>query len=141
MRYLSDEWREVYGDLEPGIKILGSLQPRFRVKDITGSLIDDLCCSILQEDTSQVKRIAFDAQCNLLLHGQTKSSAIREELLKTLYIVGAVGVRSHRGAPFEWSYRNHPVLDEHLIQPDIEFAIHPMLHRALNVYADPSRIV
>jgi hypothetical protein len=141
LRYLADEWREVYGDLEPAIRILGGLKPRFLGKDVNGALIDTLCISVLQEDNTGEAKVAFSAHCNMLLQSQTSAASVREELLKALYIIGSIGVRSQNGAPFEWSYRNQPVLDSHLIQPETEFAIHPMLHRALNVYADPKRIV
>ena len=141
LRYLADEWREVYGNLEPALRVLSKLKPRFVGRDIDGGMVDDFCIAVLQDQGNSEQKVAFNAECTMLLNGHATSGSVREELLRALYIVGAVGFRSYNTAPFEWSYRNLPIIDAHINISETEFAIHPMLHRALNVYADPKRIV
>jgi hypothetical protein len=141
LRYLADEWREVYGNLEPALRVLSRLKPRFVGKDIDAGMVDDFCIAVLQDQGGTEQRVAFSVECNMLLNGHATSGSVREELLRALYIVGAVGFRSYNTAPFEWSHRNLPIIDAHINILDTEFAIHPMLHRALNVYADPKRLV
>jgi hypothetical protein len=137
LTYLSDEWHEVYGDLRPALRFLKELQARFTISALDAKMVDDLCLDVLQVGDDKV---ALSRECDALAGGHASSALIREAYLKSLYVIGALGVRVNKNGRFEWSYKNEPTLDFNRIDGDSTFAIHPMLFKALNVYADPKRI-
>jgi hypothetical protein len=142
LTYLADEWREVYGSIEPALRRLSAFRKaRFRMDELNSDWIDDLCLTVLEEDQGGLTRYTFSAECNQLANGSVGWSHIKKRYLDSLYVIGAVGVKFQPGAPFEWSFRNDPLLEHTRLSAETVFAIHPMLFKALNVYADPGRVV
>lgn len=139
LTYLADEWREVYGALEPAIGFLKNLNARFSVADLNNSVIDDFCIGLLSYG-EDLDTLAFSRECDALAGGHAASSWVRDGFLQTMYVIGAVGVKIAKNSRFEWSYKNEPTLDLNRVDHESRFAIHPMLFKALNVYADPKRI-
>lgn len=139
-RSIADEWREAYGDLEEPLNILREVDVRFSLLDITDTMIESLCINIIAGDHTQTHGV-FSVECNIMSSGSSNYNRIRQRLVEVLYIVGAIGVKMRKGSPYEWSYRNEPLLNYGAITPDTMFAIHPMLFRHLNKRADPTSLV
>lgn len=134
---IADEWREAYGDLEFVIESLADLGPRFVLSDLTDEFFENFCLEVLAGDQHYSGRFA------LICNGVTQSKSpsyhhIRKTYVETLYIVGAIGVKRGSGSKFEWSFKNEPVLNPSILEPDTKFGVHPMLHRRLNLKADGS---
>lgn len=140
LRSLTDEWREAYGDLEEPIDVLRHLDVRFELRSVTEKMLENLCLSLLAGDSERVNGV-FANECSLILSEKSSYDRLKRRLLEVLYIIGAIGVKVRHGSPYEWSYKNDPLLDYASLGEETTFAIHPMLFRALNKRADPSSLV
>lgn len=139
-RSIADEWRETYGDLEEPLNLLRNVDVRFSVNEITDSLLEGLCINILAGDHS-ISEGVFSLECQITTTKGSNYSRLRRRLFEVLYIVGAIGVKIRKGSPYEWSYKNEPLLNYGAISAETSFAIHPMLFRYLNKRADPTTLV
>lgn len=139
-RSIADEWREAYGDLEEPLNILREVDVRFTLNDLSDKMIENLCINILAGDHTQTHGV-FSAECTIATAGSPSYNRLRQRIVEVLYIVGAIGVKMRKGSPYEWSYRNEPILNYGAISGDTIFAIHPMLFRQLNKRADPTSLV
>ena len=83
----------------------------------------------------------FIEACNALVKDGGSYPRLRRALVETLYAIGAIGVKMLKGSPYQWSYRNDPLLAYDNLTEDSGFATHPMLFRALNKRADPTTLV
>jgi hypothetical protein len=140
LRSLTDEWREAYGDLEEPINVLRELDVRFTIKNVTEKHLENLCINLLAGDRASDNSL-FSRECELVSSNKSTYDNLRRRFLEILYIVGAIGVKVRSGSPYEWSFRNEPLLDYHSLSQESTFAIHPMLFRALNKRADPTSLV
>lgn len=134
---ISDEWGEAYGDLEIALESLGKIGPRFKFRELNDSFFDDICLELVASDHTRSGK--FVNICKGVLNNESPSySHLRRTFVEILYIVGAIGVKRHSGAKYEWSYKNEPTLNFSIVEQDTKFAVHPMLHRRLNLRADGS---
>ncbi len=141
LRSLADEWRGTFGDLENAIGCLRQLPVRFTLKDISDEILQDLCIIIVAGDQIDTTGGVFVEACNALVNNGGSYPRLRRCLVETLYAIGAIGVKMLKGSPYQWSYRNDPLLAYDNLTEDSGFATHPMLFRALNKRADPSTLV
>lgn len=137
---LADEWREAYGDLEEIIECLSKMNPRFKYDEITNEILEEACINIVNSESADKSPGTFYRQCSLIINSQASWSDVRREVVRVLYVIGAIGLKSRDGAPYEWSFSNQPTLQVNKISPATTFAIHPMLFKALGKYTDPSKI-
>lgn len=140
LRSVADEWREAYGDLEDAINVLRELDVRFYVRDVSDRILENLCVNILAGDRGS-DHGTFSRECSLVYSTTTSFQQLRRVWLETMYVIGAIGVKMRRGSPYEWSYRNEPLLDYAGLNEESSFALHPMLFRALNKRGDPTTLV
>lgn len=138
-RSIADEWREAYGNLEEALNCLRDVDVRFKENDVSDKILENLCIDVLAGDG--YKDGVFFIECSTLNSGNSNYNRLRRKFLEIMYIVGAVGVKMRKGSPYEWSFRNEPVLNYGAINPETNFAIHPMLFRHLNKRADPTSLV
>jgi hypothetical protein len=141
LRSLADEWRGTYGDLENAIGCLRQLPVRFGLPDISDDVLENLCIIIVAGDQIDLTGGVFAEACNAVVNNGGSYSRLRRSLVETLYAIGAIGVKMRKGSPYQWSYRNDPLLAYDNLTEDSGFATHPMLFRALNKRADPSTLV
>ena len=120
--------------------MLRDLDVRFNLKSVTERMLENLCISLLAGDSDGVNG-TFANECSLILAEKSSYDRLKRRLLEVLYIIGAIGVKVRHGSPYEWSYKNDPLLDYASLGDETTFAIHPMLFRALNKRADPSSLV
>lgn len=137
---LADEWREVYGPLERSLTLLSKMPSRFGMNDISSELVGEFCLSMLTSTNVKEDQLCCRT-CGQFLDGKGTAQSVILEWLPALYTVGAVGVKLAAGAPYEWSFRNNPVLYPERLDDRSTFAIHPMLYKALNVYTDPKGVL
>lgn len=140
LRSLTDEWREAYGDLEEPINVLRELDVRFTLKQVSEQHLESLCLNLLAGDSDKVNGV-FSSDCKLVSDNKLSYDKLKRRLLEVLYIIGAIGVKVRKGSPYEWSYKNEPLLDYAVLTDESTFAIHPMLFRVLNKRADPATLV
>ena len=140
LRSLADEWREVYGDLEDPIGVLRGVDVRFTSSDVTDLLVENLCINMLAGDNTS-NYGTFAKECELATSVAYSYAMLRRKLLQTLYIIGAIGFKMHKGSRYEWSFRNEPLLGYDGLTIDSSFAIHPMLFRELNKRAGPAHLI
>lgn len=140
LRSLTDEWREAYGDLEEPIDALRELEVRFTKRQVTDKILENLCINLLAGDSDKNQGM-FAKECNLISSGKGTYDLLRRRFIEVLYIIGAIGVKVRHGSPYEWSYKNEPLLDYASLSDESTFAIHPILFRALNKRADPTSLV
>ncbi|WP_431469720.1 P-loop ATPase, Sll1717 family [Sphingosinithalassobacter sp. LHW66-3] len=138
---LADEWREAYGDLEEVLECLSKVEPRFKYDDISDHILEEACINIVNADGSESKVGLFKRQCDLIVNNQSSWPEVRRDVLRVLYLIGAIGFKSRDGAPYEWSFANQPTLQLNKVSIDTTFAIHPMLFKALGKYTDPRRLI
>lgn len=139
MRSLADEWRGVFGDLEAPLRALGRLPVRFSINDVDDKILEELCIEVVAGDQGQSGR--FATECNVLSQKTRPSySQLRRTFIEIMYIIGAIGFRRNSGNPYEWSFKNEPMISSHLLIPDTIFAIHPMLHREFNLRSDATSL-
>jgi hypothetical protein len=136
-RAIIEEWEGAYGDLETVLESLKDLQARFTYSDLTDKFFENICINLVAGDGYRQGR--FVAICNGIVSNEHPTyDHLRRTYLEVLYIVGAIGIKRSSGSKFEWSYKNDPVLNMALVDADTKFAVHPMLHRRLNLRADGS---
>ncbi|RUN76195.1 DNA repair ATPase [Sphingomonas sp. TF3] len=140
LRSLADEWRETFGDLESVIGCLRHVPVRFELSDLTDGAIETLCLELLAGDGVSNSG-TFVKACSLVADTNQSYASIRRALIETLYLIGAIGVKLSRGTPYNWSYKNSPILRYDSLTEESSFAIHPMLFRELNKRADPTTLV
>ena len=132
---ISDEWREAYGDLEIALESLRELPVRFKLTDLSDAFFENMCVQLVAGDGSTSGR--FVAICNGVSRNDDPSYAhLRRTFIEIMYVVGAIGVKRGAGSKFEWSYKDQPVLNYSVVDGETTFAIHPMLHRKLNLRSD-----
>ncbi len=141
LRSLADEWREAYGDLEPALRSLKELGARFEFKDLDKKALESYCLTILDGSDEAVRRRCFHSESQAFFSGSLSLTSFREIICQVLYIVGAIGIKADSHSKYEWSYKNRPKFELSRLNADSKFAIHPMLHKALGVYADPRTII
>jgi hypothetical protein len=136
-RAIVEEWEGAYGDLEAVMESLRHLSARFSYSDLDDKFFENLCIDLVAGDG--VLQGRFISICNGITNNEQPSyHHLRRTFLEVMYIVGAIGVKRASGSKFEWSYKNEPILNMALMENDTKFAIHPMLHRKLNLRGDGS---
>lgn len=136
---ISDEWREAYGDLEIAMESLKHLDVRFKYSDLSDDFFNNICLRLVAGDDSYTGK--FASICNgIARNDHPNYSYLRKTFIEVLYVVGAIGIKRSSGLKFEWSYKDEPVLNYSVVAPDTTFAIHPMLHRKLNLRSDGSSL-
>ncbi|QNE04287.1 hypothetical protein H4O24_09820 [Croceicoccus marinus] len=134
---IADEWREAYGDLEGVIESLSNLEARFDINDLNDKFFEEFCLDLVASHQTRSGR--FVAICNGILNNDHPTyTHLRKNYIEVLYAVGVIGVKRNSGSKFEWSYKNEPVLNMAAVSTDTKFAVHPMLHRKLNLKGDGS---
>lgn len=136
-RAIVEEWEGAYGDLDDVLSSLRHLPARFSYADLSDKFFENLCIDLVAGDG--VLNGKFISICNGVVANEHPSyHHLRKNFVEVMYIVGAIGIKRDSGAKFEWSYKNEPVLNFALVTNETKFAIHPMLHRKLNIKADGS---
>ncbi|MCT2559086.1 hypothetical protein N0B51_08840 [Tsuneonella sp. YG55] len=136
-RAIVEEWEGAFGDLETVLESLRHLDARFAYTDLTDKFFENICIELVAGDG--VVSGKFVSICNGIINNeQPNYHHLRRTFVEVMYLVGAVGIKRSSGSKFEWSYKNDPVLNTALVDSDTKFAIHPMLHRRLNLKGDGS---
>jgi hypothetical protein len=137
---LADEWREVYGNLEPALRALKEFGPRFEYRDLNKDAIEGFCLNILDGTDEQINNRCFKPESQAYANGSISLNAFREIMVSALYVIGAIGIKVNSQSTYEWSYKNRPKLELSRMSDFSKIAVHPMLHKALGIYADPRTI-
>ncbi len=136
-RAIIEEWEGAYGELETVLESLKDIPARFSYSDLTDTFFENICIDLVAGDGSRSGK--FVSICNgIIENSQPNYNNLRKNFIEILYIVGAIGVKRSSGSKFEWSYKNDPVLNTALVDSETKFAVHPMLHRRLNLRGDGS---
>jgi len=139
VRSLSDEWVGFYGELDEPISVLRMLPARFSLLDLSDKIIEEMCIKLVAGDSALSG--TFARYCDSLANDSLPTSVVKRRLIEMLYVIGAIGVRVGAGKPFNWSYKNEPLLNYESLDSNSTIATHPMLYREFNIRADPSRVV
>lgn len=140
MRSIADEWRGVYGDLETSMRLLAKLDVRFTLNQVSDQLLEGLCIDMLAGDGTSSGR--FTNECSVIANNTSPNyNHLRKCFLEIMYVVGAIGYRRYSGNPFEWSFKNEPILNYSVVNHETTFAVHPLLHRELNLRSDVTSLL
>lgn len=137
---LTDEWREVYGNMEVAIRGLKKFGARFSVAMLDEDALGDFCLHIMDGQEDDMKARCFYHECVAYASNSLSADGLRDKLLTVFYNTASIGIKPNTTSRYEWSYKDNPVLDLHRLDESSKIVIHPMLYKALGVYADPKTI-
>ena len=131
LRYICDEWRSVFPNLQDYIKILEKSFFRFTVDDIDYVKIDDFVQASLQEENRC--HGPMYPQARRFLDGKVNRTDLALQLLWYLYRTGVVGVKNDNYSGMRWSFLENWALTFPQITVECRFEVHPGFWSALGV--------
>lgn len=134
LRSLNDEWGKNYPGLLFYIKILEKRNFSFKYTNITKEQVDDLVMNMCSAKDCDQDPIYRDA--HLYFDGKRTLNGFLNNLFRTLYKLGVVGVKTDTHTPTRWSYLNEPTLPEGEVKPTSKIYIQPTFWRALGVTSE-----
>jgi hypothetical protein len=124
---IEQEWQSAYPSI---IRLMNFLSAKRRAlltfeEFCPAKEMDDMAYAVYsagQQAYDPLFQVA-EAHCDSAISG-----AFGKTILSMLYRVGAIGVKIHTSAPYQFAHLNHPLLPiEHIPDTDVSVRIHPML--------------
>lgn len=130
---LHDEWGYDFPLLKDYLQILKGKSAKFTPHDVTDEEIDDFACSILEK--SGYENDPIFQICEQFLNDRTSHQQLLFEVIKILYQVGILGVKSAPHLGRQWSHLDQTTLSDAELTPNVAIAIHKVFWAALGVHA------
>lgn len=137
LRSLNDEWGRVYPGLLCYVKILERRTFSFRYGNITKEQIDAFLMDICNAQDCEHDPIYREAQ--LHTEGKRTANGFLNNLFRTLYKLGVVGVKTDSHTPTRWSYMNEATLPEGEVKPTSSIYVQPTFWRVLGIEGESLR--
>ena len=132
MQSLATEWLGVYPNLLCVVKMFDGMKSSFRVSDITKEFLEEKYTENI-DNIIDVTSDPITLQIDKLYTGNGNFNSVRTNIIRELYLVGLVGVKTGPSSTLNWSHSSRMSLSSGDIKPSSIIHIHPMFHRALNV--------
>jgi len=129
-RSLGDEWAADYPNLLTFAGVLKRRQPSFGAREISQENLDDVLLASPKE-LSEMAQDDLAVWARSVYNSSLEFDEFRRRLIKVMYTVGLVGLRSCRGSGLSWSFLEKDVLREAEIENDARVEICPMFYRVL----------
>lgn len=131
LRALCDEWIVDHKYLNIYCDTLKNKSIRFSLLDITDEDIEEFCIGLIENDDSEVDYMTEWAKRSF---ASSDWKLTRNELLRTLYKIGVVGIKLESHYPFMFIQDDQSELSSSQIETASRFQVHPMLWRALGSF-------
>lgn len=135
---LANEWVADYPRLRDYLQILIKQPSHFSIGAINKDDFDDFIADFLQDESfpeDPLYKLAKE-----YLEGKKAQSSILNSLFRTLYRVGAVGIKTNSFSEATWSHLNFKELTVGEVKPGSIVYVHPMLWRHLGTLDDQRKI-
>ncbi len=132
LQSLTTEWLTIYPNLRCVVKMFYGMKSTFRVSDITNEFIEDK----YTENIDTIKDVSIDPitlQIDKLYTGSGNFNSVRNNVIRELYLVGLLGIKTGGSSTMHWSHLSRMSLSSGEVKPSSILQIHPMFYRALNI--------
>ncbi|KKB08565.1 hypothetical protein VE25_18060 [Devosia geojensis] len=133
---LVQEWAIAFPWLPNAFQILRLGKTRFAIKDIPGNIVAEFALEVFSSDELKGTSIHTAAKLALETQGSRALSALAQEVLATLYRIGAVGLKLNPNERYRYSHVDEPSVLPAELADETKVHVHPMLQRALGIYDD-----
>jgi hypothetical protein len=132
------EWQSDYPSLEVMFRVLEKGKSRFTLSEINDVRLEELALALVQRHVaSGVSDHASRISASLFNAAETyKLENLRDEVVKVLYKVGAIGIKAASHQQPQFSEDGPATLSDNDISGDMRILVHPMLWRGLGVFKD-----
>lgn len=128
---LVDEWLSSLPSINISLELLQGVNETFTRSSITDErlepVVTQLATSDKEDETIRLCRKAFEPKSSVTM-AQLLSSIIR-----SLYHVGAIGIKYSPESPFLWSFRDDPDISMGDAKRVVSIKVHKMLWKALDI--------
>jgi hypothetical protein len=131
LRSLYDEWHAQYPELEDCVKVLKHLPAQFRLDEISGTVIEEVCLAIATDNTKQHGPI--HGWATQFIEEKLTSGEFRSRLAGVFYRTGILGLRIEKSTEVSWSFLHAATIPETAVREDTPACVCPMFFRALGI--------
>lgn len=132
LQSLATEWLGVYPNLYCVAKMFSGMKSNFRVSDITKEFLEEKYTEAI-DNATDIASDPITAQIDRLYTGNANFNSVRTNLVRELYLVGLIGVKSAPSSSVNWAYTSRMSLSPGEVKPSSIIEIHPMFYRALDI--------
>jgi len=130
---LYDEWRDNYPELNLITKILRGFPPRFNISFWSETDLMDILTDSRIKKGGWLETLCQEFQEYYKSGSTLALNTCIRKLVKLLFEVGIVGVKTSEGGTIRYCHTGDPLLSDVELDGDPQVVVHPMFHRALGV--------
>lgn len=130
---LYDEWRSNYPDLEIMVKVLRGFPPRFNISFWSENDLMDVMTDTRMRKGGWLETQCYEYQKEYASDPSHALHVCTRKLVKLLFEVGIVGVKTSEGGIVRYCHTGDPLLSDVELDGDPQVVVHPMFHRVLGV--------
>lgn len=127
---LIHEWSRLYPSLVITITLIERTDPEFKVSSLDKLVVDRVIEELAQMSATTSDSCTSAASIYMEAASGSKNAVV-SEILRSLFEVGAIGLRFEGGTGILWAYENSPP-NASQIKPNTKVQLHPMFYQALH---------
>jgi hypothetical protein len=137
LRALEDEWRSIYPNISKYVRILEQKPFPFKIRSVPKDEIDAFILELYCLDEEGVDPVCKEAR--RCMDGERSINSFMNYLVRVMYKVGLVGIKTDSFTPTRWSHLNDEVMHEGEVKPASAVYVHPAFWRVLGIAAERIR--
>jgi hypothetical protein len=130
---LYDEWRANYPELDLITKIIRKYPPRFNISLWSEDDLMDVLTDRRIKKGGWLETLCQEFEKDYASSPRSAVTTCVHKLVKLLFEVGIVGVKTSEGGTIRYCHTGDPLLSDVELDGDPQVIIHPMFHRALGI--------
>ncbi|MBA7619156.1 hypothetical protein ES703_26492 [subsurface metagenome] len=133
LRSLFDEWEANCPGIDLLVNILRGGPPHFPLTWFSEDDIERIFSNPKLPEEGWLSKCYREFTFTYTKNKTAAISTCRKELLKILYEIGLVGVKTSTSGSYRYAHKMQPILSDSDFENDLEIAVHPAYHKTLGL--------